>query len=105
MLKLLDHASDPRTDLGFEVETGPRFARHQPPPVLHRMRVRALDAPAGVRVLMEKDVTSLDCFDEHPLGADLVSHGWNASSTQTVVLRSFLVFVGSVGHPSVVGGA
>lgn len=89
-LGLLNHSADPRTDLDIEAAPGPRLARHQTTPMLYRMWLGALDLPAVLGVLVEKNVISLNCFDEHPLGADLISHAANASSVRATLLRSFL---------------
>ena len=56
--------------------------------MLYRMRLGALDPPAGLRVLIEKNVISPNCLDEHPLGADLIPHAANASSVRATLLRS-----------------
>lgn len=38
--------------------------------------------------LIGKNVASLNCFDEHPLGADLTSHAEDASSVRAILLCS-----------------
>lgn len=56
--------------------------------MLRRMWMGTLDPPARLRVLVEKNVISPNRFDEHPLGADLISHAENASSLRDAVLHS-----------------
>lgn len=97
---LLDHSANPRTDLGIEAATRPQLARDQSPPVLYRMWLGALDPPAGLRGLIKKYVISPNFLDEHPLGADLISHAANASSVRAALLRSSSPVTGQVARGS-----
>jgi hypothetical protein len=52
------------------------------------MWLGTLDPPARLRVLIEKNVISLNRFDEHPLGTALISHAENASSLRDTLPHS-----------------